>query len=388
LAADPLDPYGVDLEALARKQRLAQLLMQQGQDTSPVYAPMQGIARVAAAIMGNMGAKEADDSARALATRRQTDRASEVAAVMEAAQGGDKNKLARLLAGSTDPVFQQMGLAAALKDKEEEYGTEPRPMVGPDGKPTMSLISKRGTVKGLPGFTPYEKPEKEPDSVRALTDLIKQAGIDPESPQGRAMYAAAAQKASTHQPATTVNVDTAVKPFVTEIGGAVGKDFATARQAAMGAVKSNQVADEAEKLLNSGVITGAGASLKLQGGKIMQAAGFRMDADQISNTEALISNLAQQTLANIRQSGLGGGSGFSNADRDFLQKATGGSIDMNEASLRKLVELNRRSNKNILTNFDSMARELEKRPDLKGIPLRLGIPSQTLRFDAQGNQLP
>jgi hypothetical protein len=87
----------------------------------------------------------------------------------------------------------------------------------------------------------------------------------------------------------------------------------------------------------------------------------------------LVSNLAQQTLANIKQSGLGGGNGFSNADREFLQNATGGKIEMTELGLRKLVDLNRRSNANVIRTFDSMASELEKRPEYKGMPLRLGI---------------
>ena len=391
---DSLDPYDADLAAIQRRQRLAALLMQQGMDTSPVYSPWQGLSRVVASIMGNMQGGDADREEKALAQRRASERQSELSRVFDVAastEPGAKMQLARMLAASADPAFQQAGLAMALKGNDEEFGTTPVVSGG-----QQYLVGKRGTIRptglsadpkyhtvgnalvpepGAPGssVTPaYQGPSRE---VTDFTELLKSAGIDPGSPQGKQLFQAYAMKQATHAPPTQVNVDTTNKPFATGIGEGLAKDFNAARAAAMGAQRGNQVADQAESLLNSGVFSGAGATITLKGGKILQTAGLGkfVDAERIANTEALISNLAQQTLANLRQSGLGGGNGFSNADRDFLEKATGGSIEMNEASLRKLITLNRRSNNNILKNFDAQAAELERRPEFKGIPLRLGI---------------
>jgi hypothetical protein len=64
------------------------------------------------------------------------------------------------------------------------------------------------------------------------------------------------------------------------------------------------------------------------------------DNDEIiSNTEQLQKSLASQTLDSIKTSGLGAGNGFTNADRDFLEKAKSGNIDMTPQTLRRTAEL-------------------------------------------------
>jgi hypothetical protein len=44
-------------------------------------------------------------------------------------------------------------------------------------------------------------------------------------------------------------------------------------------------------------------------------------------------------LDSIKTSGLGAGNGFTNADRDFLEKAKSGNIDMTSQTLRRTAEL-------------------------------------------------
>jgi hypothetical protein len=50
----------------------------------------------------------------------------------------------------------------------------------------------------------------------------------------------------------------------------------------------------------------------------------------------LSTQLAKNTLDAIKASGLGAGSGFSNADRDFLEKAVGGQITLEKETLKRL----------------------------------------------------
>ena len=112
------------------------------------------------------------------------------------------------------------------------------------------------------------------------------------------------------------------------------------------AIKAPDLADRAnrvrEVLVSGKVITGAGADYRLALGKALNLVGAT-DAETVSNTESLATSLAQNTLDAIKASGLGAGSGFSNADRDFLEKAVGGKITLEAKTIEKLAELSHRA---------------------------------------------
>jgi hypothetical protein len=390
-----MDPLAIQQIQNERDRALQDQLLQQSLSGAPAYSNRAALARVLQGVIAGRGVKDADQQALSISKQREDERQGEMTRIFDAASTETgRAGLAKLLAQSRNPALSQAGLSMILKGKDEKFGTEPR--YDENG---AYLVSESGTIKRInagaapkyhavaPGSalvaepragqsqapTVATVPDKAPEGVRTLEAMLKAAGIDPSSDAGQALFKQAAMKAATHQPATSVTVDTGAKPMATAIGEGLGKDFESARQAAMAAQKSNQAASDAEALLNSGVYSGSGANLKLSGGKIVQAIGFTGDPKTVANTEALIANLSQQTLANIKQSGLGGGNGFSNADREFLQKAVGGNIEMTAQGMQKLIELNRRSNANITANFERMATELEKRPEYKGMPLRLGI---------------
>lgn len=108
----------------------------------------------------------------------------------------------------------------------------------------------------------------------------------------------------------------------------------TARKAPALAERANNIRD----VLDSGkVITGMGADYRLALGKALNLTGT--DNEVISNTEVLATDLARNTLDSIKASGLGSGSGFSNADRDFLEKAAGGKINLEANTIRRLADL-------------------------------------------------
>ena len=67
------------------------------------------------------------------------------------------------------------------------------------------------------------------------------------------------------------------------------------------------------------------------------------DSEAIANTEVLISSLADTTLGAIRTSGLGSGQGFTNSDRDFLEKAKAGQITYDAVSLQRLAKIAHRA---------------------------------------------
>jgi hypothetical protein len=112
-------------------------------------------------------------------------------------------------------------------------------------------------------------------------------------------------------------------------------------------------------LASGKVITGAGADIRLSLGKAMNLVGAG-DAETVANTETLVTQLAQQTLDAIKASGLGAGSGFSNADREFLQKAVGGLPSLEKTTLDRLATLAHRAAEKSAGRWNDRAKAIPK----------------------------
>ena len=153
----------------------------------------------------------------------------------------------------------------------------------------------------------------------------------------------AAQKvaiAKAGAPVTNVAVSTE-KKYAERFGGLIADADAAKLTAAEGAPQAAATADRVMDLISTGkVITGTGANVRLQVAKALNLAGGT-DAEKIKNTEVLISSLAETTLGAIKSSNLGAGQGFTNADRDFLEKAKAGQITYDAKSLTELARLSR-----------------------------------------------
>ena len=145
-------------------------------------------------------------------------------------------------------------------------------------------------------------------------------------------------------PRTTVNVPVNVsteKKYGERFGGLIADADAAKLSAAEGAPAAAANADRITDLIATGkVITGTGANARLQIAKALNLAGGT-DSDKIRNTEVLISSLAETTLGAIKSSNLGAGQGFTNADRDFLEKAKAGQLTYDSKSLAELARLSR-----------------------------------------------
>jgi hypothetical protein len=93
---------------------------------------------------------------------------------------------------------------------------------------------------------------------------------------------------------------------------------------------------EAQTALSSqgGVITGAGADLRLNAAKLGALLGVT-DPTIISNTETFRSAIAPQVAAVMKATV--GSAQISNADREFAEKAAGGSIALDRSSINRLL---------------------------------------------------
>lgn len=129
---------------------------------------------------------------------------------------------------------------------------------------------------------------------------------------------------------------------------------------------------------DSQAITGAGADFLLSGAKIAAQVGFNT-GDAAADTEALARDLAASTLDQIKASGLGAGSGFSNADRDFLEKVVGGKITLEGKTLKRLADLNEKSALGTIQRWNATASRLkpEQLRDLGMSPIEMpaGTPA-------------
>lgn len=146
------------------------------------------------------------------------------------------------------------------------------------------------------------------------------------------------EKAKKSAPVTNVSVSTE-KKYGEQFASNIAKADSEMRDTALKAPDLAQRANQIRETLASGkIITGTGADIRLQVGKALNLAGAS-DAETIANTETLSTQLASNTLAAIKASGLGSGSGFSNADRDFLEKAVGGKITLEPQTIDRLATL-------------------------------------------------
>jgi len=137
-------------------------------------------------------------------------------------------------------------------------------------------------------------------------------------------------------------------------------------------------------LLKQNPITGTGAQARLGLEKALTAAGFSK-GDRLSVTENLSAVLAKTTLAAIPTSGLGSGAGFTGSDREFLEKAAAGQIEMTDANLKYLAELNEKVARANLARSNQVRSRVRQMPNFSRIP---GALPDIVAPPAYGTRLP
>jgi hypothetical protein len=177
-----------------------------------------------------------------------------------------------------------------------------------------------------------------PEQKSALSQLIAERDALPANDPTRKIYDAKILQTTTHPAPVNVNVSTE-KAYGGALAGALAKSDVDLRDAALSTPEAAGNANRILETLSKGnIIVGPGAETKLKIAKLLNIVGKDND-EVIANTEQLQKSLASQTLDSIKTSGLGAGNGFTNADRDFLEKAKSGNIDMTSQTLRRTAEL-------------------------------------------------
>ncbi len=129
------------------------------------------------------------------------------------------------------------------------------------------------------------------------------------------------------------------------------------RPAAMAAVNEIPVIHQARQILDAGAFTGTGAGAKTFLSKLGEQIGI--PSEEAQNTQVLGSVLAKRTLA---ASGGTLGTGFSNADRDFMEMASGGKVSLDEGAIRRILDIGERQARQTITQHDTETKRLSKVP--------------------------
>ena len=203
----------------------------------------------------------------------------------------------------------------------------------------------------------YGLDPKAESELGRLADDLKNGRITQKE------YDAGVQKATNLAPTAVINQ---VGP--NQYIDTVAKARATADSAMVDAAKTapDRIATTHRiySILDSDkAITGAGADIRLNIARGLGLAGA--DTKKVTATQNLISELARVTQESIKSSGLGGGSGFSNADRDFLERARAGTIDYTPEAIRHLADLNEKSARLDITRGNSASSRMAKMPGLE-----------------------
>lgn len=179
----------------------------------------------------------------------------------------------------------------------------------------------------------------------SMADALK-AVAPPEAPKPLSPQAKfEADKAAGFLPPDAVFQSDAPNVTVNNGGGSDRQVFdavAASAESARSAATGLRALQEAKAALDGGIISGAFADNVLALQKIGASLGV-VDPTAIQNTETFRSAIAPQIAAMLKATV--GSAQISNADREFAEKAAGGSISLDEGSIRRLVDIMERGSR-------------------------------------------
>jgi hypothetical protein len=183
-------------------------------------------------------------------------------------------------------------------------------------------------------------------------------------------------------PGTTVVLPAQEKAFESGLGAGQSKKILDSKTAAEGALQILQTNDVGRSLLQSGAITGAGANFFVGLNKALKQGGIDFGyADAAANSQAYGSAMAANVGQLIKQ--FGAGTAISDADRAYATKAAAGEISMDEAAIRKVLDINDRASRNVIERHNKSVKGIKT-----NIPLEVEIPNAVAPPPAAASQIP
>lgn len=374
----------VEDAAIRRRRAMAEALMQQGQATTqapPEWAGMrvtpqlslgQALAGVGTQLVGAYQARQADKAESALEQQKRQSIARALQGLTTPAQPAQAPSMpsVRTMGMPESPSSQAPASAPAAPDPRREAALQA--IQGLPLEVQQQIVAQMGLSALGPksqGFTGTLKPGERayvegqevasaPDKPTLTDDQREYEFARTQGFKGSFQDWVIAQKRA-GAPSTNLTVNTE-KGLYGTMADAAGKEYVNQYGQARKAPELLNRARRVQAALgpDSQAITGAGAEQLLALSKVAAQLGFST-GDAAADTEGLARDLAASTLDQIKSSGLGAGSGFSNADRDFLEKVVGGKITLEAQTLRRLATLNEKSAIATIEAWNAQARRLK-----------------------------
>ena len=115
--------------------------------------------------------------------------------------------------------------------------------------------------------------------------------------------------------------------------------YAKNNQAVESARKTFVTSGQMRQLLDSGIITGKLADVKLAAGQFLVSIGA-LDADEVASTEQFVKTAARQTVALLASGVFGTAQSITDNDRKFAEGMAGGDITFTAETIRTLIDMN------------------------------------------------
>lgn len=181
-------------------------------------------------------------------------------------------------------------------------------------------VRKLGIGLGQGIITKQIENEKPTDEMREYSLYRQQGGKDSFFDYKSGLKKAGAQN---------IQLNNTINPIVK----GVGERFNDSMDTAKASIPQIQGIHEARRALDEGAITGLGADPKLFLAKTANL--FGLDEKAAANTEVARSAIGNSVLAKAKTLG----ANPSNTDRDYIEKVVGGQIQLEEGSIRRLLDM-------------------------------------------------
>jgi hypothetical protein len=367
----PMTGFEPEIQDITRQREMAKMLLQkgmadnlQGQMVSGRYvgaSPWQGIANMYAAYSGRQLAEEADKKQAELSKLLRQETMTDMGRYLEAIQGRPESITQQQATEGNLPQGQTM-----LDDQgQRTLVPQVNPAVAPDYNKALAVaLGSRSPMVQALGTTAIGEMTK-PQKLGADEQLVR---FNPQSQKYETIGAGAPKKSSElkdyefalsqgfkgsfmdYQTAlkkagasnTVVNTE---KSYGQAFGQGLAGNDVKLYDSASRAPQMLETVKETRKLLdNDKLYVGFGANQKLDLARAADAFGItgRDTAEKISNTQRLFAARAQATLDSVKESGLGAGNGFTDKDREFLEKSKLGNIVYSKDALRQQLDIEER----------------------------------------------
>lgn len=365
---------------IARKNRLAQALLQQGlggpQPVSGRISPLAALASVFQAGMGSRMQKGVEEQQQLLAhqlgQRRQTqlrdyfstkagtpdvtlDAVEEGPPLIRPGRPGNPQLAATMAIGSDNPMLQKLGLqdmedlakkALSPKDMAEiaKWAT-PESVLKFVKNNDPSVLQARPEFKSVgPVGGTWDGKTFSPqvDNTEKWGEPFSRPGADGQPD----LYQRNERTGQVRKLDNSTRITNVVGERVSEHAGKKGIDaFHKRAEESMGEAKAARAdlttLNDALRLYNEGIRTGSFTGGRNALAKMAETFGLIDPDTKTGNTDLFIRFMAERVLANAKT--LGSGSGFSNTDRDFLEKIKSAK-DITDSQINRFFDVGMRGN--------------------------------------------